>query len=78
MSISKNEYLRARRDVIDVKDPVAGDLTVPGWIAPLPPERETRRLFNNATLGERTDAILARDIGLSSSDLERLRKEGVI
>jgi formyl-CoA transferase len=78
LSISKNEYLRARRDVIDVKDPVAGDLSVPGWIAPLPPERETRRLFNNASLGERTDAILARDIGLSSADLERLRKEGVI
>lgn len=78
MSIAKNEYLRARKDVIDIKDKVAGDLTVPGWIAPAPAGGEPRRTFNNASLGESTDAVLAREVGLSQNDLDRLRKEGAI
>jgi crotonobetainyl-CoA:carnitine CoA-transferase CaiB-like acyl-CoA transferase len=78
MSIAKNEYMRARADVLDTTDAVAGELTVPGWICPAPGGRETRRSFNNASLGERTDAVLARDIGLSQGELERLRREGAI
>ncbi len=78
MSIAKNEYLRARGDVLDTKDAKAGDLTVPGWICPPPAGGEVRRPFNDAALGERTDYILGHDLGLSPADIDRLRSEDVI
>ncbi len=78
MSIAKNEYMRARGDVIDTKDATAGELTVPGWIAPAPSGGEVRRTFNDATLGERSAFILGRDLGYSSAEIDRLKNEGVI
>lgn len=78
MGIAKNKYLRARADVLDTRDAQAGELTVPGWIAPAPAGGEVRRAFNDAALGERTAFILGRDLGYSGADIDRLKSEGVI
>jgi crotonobetainyl-CoA:carnitine CoA-transferase CaiB-like acyl-CoA transferase len=78
MAIAKNEYMRARGDVLDTRDARAGELTVPGWIAPAPAGGEGRRAFNDAALGEQTAFILGRDLGYSSADIDRLKSEGAI
>ncbi|MBM3345261.1 MAG: CoA transferase [Betaproteobacteria bacterium] len=78
LSLARNDYMRARGDVIDTTDAKAGDLTVPGWIAPAPADGEVRRTFNDAALGERSAFILERDLGYGSADIDRLKSEGVI
>lgn len=78
MSMAKNEYMRARGDVLDVSDPKAGPLTVPGWTCPAPASGEVRKAFNDVGLGQHTDDVLMRELDLSRPDIERLRKDGVI
>ena len=82
MSLSRNEYLRARGDVIDVTDPTLGRLSVPGPIVPMVPmagaPNETRTPYHDAAVGEQTEYVLRQHLGMSPSDIERLRLEGVV
>jgi crotonobetainyl-CoA:carnitine CoA-transferase CaiB-like acyl-CoA transferase len=75
--VCTSEHLRVRDMIVDLPHPTAGTVTVmgvpvklhatPGEAATPPP-----------TLGQHTTQILTRLLGLTRSDVERLRKAGVV
>ena len=78
MSLSKNEYMRARGDVLDASNPKIGALSVPGPIVPLAPVGDARVAYHDASLGEHTNQILEQHLGFSGADISRLKNQGVV
>ena len=78
LGAAKNAYLRARGDVLDATDTDAGSFSVPGSIVPELAGANGYQPFNNAVLGEHTDAVLQHYLGLAASDIEKLRSAGAI
>lgn len=72
----KSEQLKEREMIIDVKDPVIGDLKLVGNPIKLS-ENEQRLNVPSPTVGQHTDEILL-DLGLTDSEIADLRKTGII
>ncbi len=76
LSAAGNAYLRARGDVIDAVDSEVGRFSAAGSICPsVEPHGQ---VFGNAEIGEHTDEVLNRVLGLDATQIDELRNRGVI
>jgi crotonobetainyl-CoA:carnitine CoA-transferase CaiB-like acyl-CoA transferase len=74
--IQDDPQARASGYVVDFKDRVFGDVTIPGYPIHFSANRAGTRSFA-MTLGEHTDLVM-RQIGYTDPEIEELKKEGVI
>ncbi|MGY2052049.1 CaiB/BaiF CoA transferase family protein [Methylobacterium sp. JK268] len=75
--IAADPQFRARGMVREVEDPAFGTVLQAGIVPHVPDDPGTVRWAGPA-IGAHTDAILSGDLGLSASEIETLRAEGVV
>ena len=76
--VVQNRQLKARNMLVEVEDPVAGTVMVPGNPIKLSDVPREPPFTRAPAVGEHTEEVLSDLVGLSPADIEDLRRQGVV